>query len=403
LVTVQVGAMLKGAGNVIGNVTNFGTLSPGNSPGTLTISGNYTQTSSGVYNVQIDSASSYSRLNVTGHASLDGTLQLTLASGYRPKTGTRFQILTAGQGISGTFKNVTSNQTVNVTYENGVVDVNAGQVAAKPEIHLSDGTPVSTTALIANNTFYGFGSMSQREALGMLPNGEPARENAISITFDAGEFDIQGEHGEVYGLPIAGGFKINDRVRLNYEIPLQYVQVAGTSLFQAGLTLDLPMKVVVPSEDQPWSWDLTPTAAFATSGSKEILGGAALSNLVTYRWHGIAFTYGNYMSFFEGSRLTTNDAQFPGSVDQQIMKNGFRFDIPFAKSWIFEGYGIHTNFFQTAQISSYFTVGFELGHHFIWNFEGQNVDLGYLSLGFYSEFGNHYSSGHGQIGSAWRF
>ena len=40
LVTVQAGATLKGTGNIIGNITNAGTLSPGNSPGTLTVNGN---------------------------------------------------------------------------------------------------------------------------------------------------------------------------------------------------------------------------------------------------------------------------------------------------------------------------------------------------------------------------
>jgi hypothetical protein len=85
------------------------------------------------------------------------------------------------------------------------------------------------------------------------------------------------------------------------------------------------------------------------------------------------------------------------------MKNGLRLDIPFAKSWIFEAYGIYTQFFQSAAISSYATIGAEVGRHFTWNVEGQNLDLGYLSLGLYTEFGNHYSSGHIQIGSAWRF
>jgi hypothetical protein len=85
------------------------------------------------------------------------------------------------------------------------------------------------------------------------------------------------------------------------------------------------------------------------------------------------------------------------------MKNGLRFDIPFAKSWLFEVYGIYTQFFQSAAVASYATIGAEIGHHFTWTVEDQNLDLGYLSLGLYTELGNHYSSGHFQVGSAWRF
>jgi autotransporter-associated beta strand protein len=402
LVTVQAGGLLKGSGVIIGNVVNVGTLSPGNSPGTLTINGNYTQGAAGTYNVQIFSPQNYSRLIISGHASLDGTLHLTLASGFKLRPGDTFTVLTAGQGISGTFHTISSNSPVSVNYENGVVNVNA-VAAATSEIHFSDGTPDSTTALLADSTFYGFGSLSESMALGLDGTGEPTKENAVSVTFDAGEFDIQGQHGQTYTIPIAGGFKLNDRVRLDYEIPLQYLTIENTSLFQAGLTLDLPVKVIVPSPNQPWSWIVTPTVAMAFSGSREFIGGEALTNVLSYQWHGITATYGNYISFFQGDVLTTNDPKFPSGVNQQIMKNGLRFDIPFAKSYIIEAYGIYTQFFQSALIGNYFTLGAELGHHFTWDVEGQHLDLGYLSLGLYSEFGNHYTSGHVQIGSAWRF
>jgi hypothetical protein len=404
VVTVQAGGLLKGSGVVIGDVVNAGTISPGNSPGTLSISGNFTQGPAGTYNVQIFSPENYSRLVVSGHAKLDGTLHLTLASGFKLRPGDRFTVLTAGQGISGTFRTISSNTPVSVQYENGIVDVNAVSAAkAQPQIHLSDGTPDSTTALLADYTFYGFGSLSERMALGLNPSEEPGKENAVSLTFDAGEFDIQGQHGQTYTIPIAGGFKINDRVRLDYEIPLQYITVDHTSLFQAGLTIDLPVKIVVPSANQPWSWIITPTAAVATSGSREIIGGGGLTNVFSYQWRGIIATYGNYISFFERDVLTNNDPKFPTGVSQQIMKNGFRLDISFAKSWIVEAYAIYTQFFRSAVIGNYVTIGAELGHHFTWDVEGQHLDLGYLSLGLYTEFGNQYSSGHAQIGSAWRF
>ena len=155
--------------------------------------------------------------------------------------------------------------------------------------------------------------------------------------------------------------------------------------------------------NRTWSWIVTPTAAFASSGSREIIGGGALTNVFAYQWHGITATYGNYISFFEGDVLSSNDPKFPTGVSQQIMKNGLRLDVPIGKSWIVEGYGIYTQFFQSAAVSSYVTFGAEVGHHFAWNVEGQNIDFGYLSLGMYSEIGNRYSSGHVQIGSAWRF
>ena len=326
----------------------MGTLAPGNSPGILTVNGNFTQGPGGTYNVLIVSAQNYSRLAVSGAANLNGTLRLTLASGFQPAPGDSFSVLTAAKGINGTFRNVASNLPVTVRYTNGVVNVSEPPAPTPAsEIHLSDGTPVSTTALMADYTFYGFGSLAERMALGLVGE-ESSKPNAISLTFDTGEFDVQGQHGTTYTIPIAGGFRINDRVRLDYEIPLQYITIDGTSLMQAGLTLDLPMKVIIPSEDQPLAWQVTPTIAIATSGSKEIIGGVALTNVVSYRWHGITATYGNYISGFAGDVLVANDAAFPTGVNQQIMKNGLRLDIPFGKSWLIELYGIHTQFFQSA-------------------------------------------------------
>ena len=145
LVTVQAGGMLKGSSLIIGNVVNMGTISPGNSPGTLTINGNFTQGPSGIYNVEIVSPQNYSRLVVTGHASLDGTLHLTLASGFRIAPGETFTVLTAGQGISGTFRTISGNTPVNVTYANGTVLVNAASTTKvqASDIHLSDGPPLA--------------------------------------------------------------------------------------------------------------------------------------------------------------------------------------------------------------------------------------------------------------------
>ena len=49
----------------MGNVTNSGTVSPGNSPGTLNVVGSYTQTASGILRAEIASPASYDKINVT--------------------------------------------------------------------------------------------------------------------------------------------------------------------------------------------------------------------------------------------------------------------------------------------------------------------------------------------------
>jgi hypothetical protein len=268
--------------------------------------------------------------------------------------------------------------------------------AAKPQQpQLGDGAPISATALLADSIFYGFGTAVDRAFAG-------GKNSVIGISFDGAKFDIKGEKGEIYTFPITGAFKVNDRIRVDYEIPLRYVKLPDSEPFQGGLAVDVPINVVISSNAQPWSWDMTPALAFAEAGSKEWIGGGALTNLVTYRFKNIALAYGNYLSFFEGHRWTSDDVNFEKRVSQQMMKNGLKITAQF-RYWVFNAYGIYSDYFQSAAISSYFTIGGEIGRYFIWSYKGIPVDLGFLSVGFYTEQGNRFSSGHLQFASAWRF
>lgn len=103
---------LNGAGTIVGNITSDGIIAPGNSPGTLTITGDYTQSALGTLETEIGgllAGTEYDVLNVTGTATLNGTLTVSLfdlGSGvFAPVAGNSFDILTA-QIIRGTFRTV---------------------------------------------------------------------------------------------------------------------------------------------------------------------------------------------------------------------------------------------------------------------------------------------------------
>ncbi len=101
------GGTLGGIGTVSGTVHNGGTVSPGTSPGRLTIAGTYTQLASGHLAIEVTgtAASSFDRLAVTETATLDGTLAIT-TSGFTPGPADTFAFLTA-DSRSGTFAAVT--------------------------------------------------------------------------------------------------------------------------------------------------------------------------------------------------------------------------------------------------------------------------------------------------------
>lgn len=123
-VTVATGGTLSGSGTIVGNLFTAGILNPGNSPGTLRVSGDFSQTSSGTFVTEIASRSSYDRLEVSGRASLDGRLRITLLDGFVPENGDQFEILTAESGVEGAFSSIEQPAVSNLSLiylENSVI------------------------------------------------------------------------------------------------------------------------------------------------------------------------------------------------------------------------------------------------------------------------------------------
>jgi outer membrane autotransporter protein len=106
-VTIGSGGTLTGIGTIAGNVTNSGVISPGNPFGTLTIHGNFTQTSSGIFRLQLAGLSpgNFGVLAVTGQATLGGTLQLVPVGNFQFQVGEKAVFLTASS-ITGSFSTI---------------------------------------------------------------------------------------------------------------------------------------------------------------------------------------------------------------------------------------------------------------------------------------------------------
>jgi hypothetical protein len=77
-----------------------GILNPGDSPGRLTIQGNYTQLSGGTFFAELAGlapGTQYDQLIVTGRAALDGTLDVVLHNGLAVDLGDSFVLMTFGR------------------------------------------------------------------------------------------------------------------------------------------------------------------------------------------------------------------------------------------------------------------------------------------------------------------
>lgn len=108
-VTVNSAGTLGGTGTIGGLVLN-GTLTPGNSVGTMTVSGNAVLNAGSTTVIEVAGAGA-DRLTVTGTASLAGTLSLVgVDRSFR--FGTTYTLLSAAGGRSGTFDSVAASGTL---------------------------------------------------------------------------------------------------------------------------------------------------------------------------------------------------------------------------------------------------------------------------------------------------
>jgi uncharacterized repeat protein (TIGR01451 family) len=142
------GGTLQGVGMITGDVANIGgTVSPGNSPGILHIAGNYAQGLTGALNIELGgvvSGTQYDLLDVTGAASLSGTLNVSLINSFTPISGTVFQIVNfstrSGDFITETGTIIGGGLYLLPYYSSDHLDLIAGTMIADLGLSLTDGS-----------------------------------------------------------------------------------------------------------------------------------------------------------------------------------------------------------------------------------------------------------------------
>jgi hypothetical protein len=161
------GGVLTGSRTIVGNVNNSaGTVAPGNSPGILTIDGNYTQGAGGMLAIEIAGptpGTQHDQLVVTGSATLGGTLRVSLPGGYVPAQGATHSVVEAGT-ISGTFSTTQYQPTLGLTTAYLASSVKVAATATNPgqilneQVDSTQSAPPNTNAEMGGATPTGSGA-----------------------------------------------------------------------------------------------------------------------------------------------------------------------------------------------------------------------------------------------------
>ncbi len=108
--SVGLDGQVFGSGTMAGDYLNSGRFHPGASPGVLTVTGNYTQSSDGQLILEIDGdlPGSFDQINISFVATLDGRLVIDRDFLFVPSLGDTFTVMTYGARV-GTFAEVDSS------------------------------------------------------------------------------------------------------------------------------------------------------------------------------------------------------------------------------------------------------------------------------------------------------
>ena len=147
------GGSLVGVGTVNGNVGNAAVVAPGNSPGIITINGNYSQTTDGDLNIEIGGTTvgtQYDQLDVNGTVTLDGALNVSLINSFVPTIGNTFTIIDNDEtdAVSDTFDGLAEGSTVTVSGSTFTISYVGG---TGNDVVLTATAPVTTGATISGN------------------------------------------------------------------------------------------------------------------------------------------------------------------------------------------------------------------------------------------------------------
>jgi hypothetical protein len=139
------GGVLAGTNVLLGNVTNRATVSPGASPGRLSIAGSYTETPDARLQIEIGgpaAGTDYDQLTVSGTATLAGTLAVSLLNGFVPAPDNMFTVL-VHTARSGTFSAIQSPEFgCEALYPAGCVVLRLGNVAPRVTL-VADPLPIA--------------------------------------------------------------------------------------------------------------------------------------------------------------------------------------------------------------------------------------------------------------------
>ena len=234
---------------------------------------------------------------------------------------------------------------------------------------VTDGNPNATTALMHRGSFYRYGFLMPGSSQGRLE--KPGLEGWVRQQEDAvpggwvfgyrphyTHIRADDGRGNMAGFDFTAGTPLNDNAGFSIGLSAHYVNYEGSRVLHATAEVAMPLALIVPTEERPVLWELTPYAQMSVGASADLLNGAILPGVGVVS--GFHFESGdwlisiaNQIGHSDSLEIEFEDGEYDPEISQQLLSNAIRGTAALSEdSWFFLGIG-HHEFLNKAAVKNW--------------------------------------------------
>lgn len=226
---------------------------------------------------------------------------------------------------------------------------------------------------------------------------KPGSDSGLRFRFDAqaGVSDANGLSSTFVNLSGSAEYRVNRFWGVAISVPISYYDVEGADVITLGAHLDVPIRLIQQDDGKGFTFQVSPGALIAGSGSYEMVSGGLFwgvggTALASYEMEDWLFSAAATYTHFDSISLQVSDFEFDPDLTQDFIRVGGKASYHIGdNAYVFLG-ASYSDFLDEAAVDNYYSptagVGFRTGGGF-------NVRLAYEG-----DFGEDYEAHKVQLG-----
>jgi hypothetical protein len=248
-------------------------------------------------------------------------------------------------------------------------------------VAITDGTPLSTTALSADYVFDRFALHADLTVAERRAADAKAAETGLRARLDAFAGTIDTDVADGYSIALLPSLEwvISEDLSFGLLVPVNYTNLDGADVLNVQFDAVMPWTIVHRTPENPFNLRVAPFGTLALSGSLDLVaggifaGGGVLGS-TSVQLGGLTVTAAGQIAWYESITLRYEGYEFDPGVSQQVAKAGVKVSQDIGEDFYVYGSYVFTSYLQSAAVDQWHTPGAGLGWR---TASGLNLAVGY--------------------------